>query len=250
MKILLLDIEVAPNLAHTWGLFKQTISINQLLESGYTLCWAAKWYGEKDILFDSLEQSRPLKMLKGIHKLVAEADVVVHYNGTKFDMPILNKEFLLHGLPPPAPYLQIDLFKTVKSRFRFPSNKLDYIVQELEIGAKVKHSGHELWIRCMSGDEVAWREMERYNRQDVKLLEKLYEKLKPWIKNHPNHGLYRPDTAEVCPNCGSESFERRGFSYTATCVYQRYRCYQCNNWFRGTRNIGAKAGKKHTQDKS
>ena len=131
MKILLLDIEVAPNLAHCWGLFKQNIAISQLLESGYTLCWAAKWYGEKPIYFDSIHQSRPLKMIKAIHKLVAEADAVVHYNGTKFGMPILNKDFLLHGLPPPAPYAQIDLYKTVKSRFRFPSNKLDYIVKEL-----------------------------------------------------------------------------------------------------------------------
>jgi len=53
MKILLIDIEVAPNTAHVWGIFDQNISINQLLESSYTLCYAAKWYGESKIMFDS-----------------------------------------------------------------------------------------------------------------------------------------------------------------------------------------------------
>ena len=43
-------------------------------------------------------------MIKGIHKLLDECDAVIHYNGSKFDIPTLNKEFLLHGLHPPAPY--------------------------------------------------------------------------------------------------------------------------------------------------
>ena len=97
MKILLIDIEVAPNTAHVWGIFDQNISINQLLESSYTLCYAAKWYGNPKIMFDSVQKSGKDKMLANVHALLDQADAVVHYNGSRFDIPILNKEFLLSG---------------------------------------------------------------------------------------------------------------------------------------------------------
>jgi len=91
MKILLLDIETSPNTAHVWGLWQQNVSINQLQESSYVMCWAAKWLGEKEIFFDSVHQSSDKKMLKRIYTMINEADAVVHYNGTKFDMPTLTR---------------------------------------------------------------------------------------------------------------------------------------------------------------
>ena len=118
MKILLIDIETSPNTAHVWGLWQQNVSLNQLLESSYTMCYSAKWLGEKDIYFDSVQKSKPEDMLAGVHGLLEEADAVVHYNGTKFDMPTLNKEFLVHKMTPPPPIKQIDLLKTVRSQFR------------------------------------------------------------------------------------------------------------------------------------
>ena len=103
MKILLLDIESSPNVAHVWGLWQQNVGINQLMESSYVLCWAAKWLDSDEIIFDSVHQSKPKKMLKGIYDLLDDADAVIHYNGTKFDIPTLNKEFLLHNYAPPSP---------------------------------------------------------------------------------------------------------------------------------------------------
>lgn len=243
MRILLLDIETAPNLAHVWGLWNQNVGLPQLIESGYTLCWAAKWLGEKQVFFGSLRDGKK-KMVREIHKLINEADALVHYNGNKFDVPTLNKDFILCGLPPPSPSKQIDLLRVVKQKFRFPSNKLAYVSVALGIGSKVGHSGHDLWVRCMAGDPAAWATMEKYNKQDAKLLEKLFDKLKPWIKNLPNQGLYNADNSEVCPKCGSENYQRRGFERTATCAYQRFQCCGCGGWFRSVRNIGPKPSEK------
>ncbi len=97
-KILLLDIEMAPNVAHVWGIWDQNIGLNQLQESSYVMCYAAKWLGDKKMIFDSVKKSGDKKMLAGIHKLLDEADAVIHYNGKRFDIPSLNKEFLLHGM--------------------------------------------------------------------------------------------------------------------------------------------------------
>jgi DNA polymerase III epsilon subunit-like protein len=230
MKILLLDIESAPNLVHVWGLWQQNVGLPQILASGYVLCWAAKWLGEDEILFSSEYHDGKKKMLKQIHELLDEADAVIHYNGTKFDIPTLNKEFLLEKMTPPSPFKQIDLLKTARNQFKFPSNKLDYISQSLGLGKKVKHIGHELWIKCMDFDPIAWEQMREYNIQDVVLLEKIYNKLLPWIKNHPNRGIY--NNKECCPSCGSGLFQKRGIAVTKTLKYQRYQCKECGHWFR------------------
>lgn len=235
MKILLLDIESSPNTAHVWGLWQQNVSINQLMESSYVLCYAAKWLGDEEVTFDSVHQSKPKTMLKGIHGLLNDADAVVHYNGTKFDIPTLNKEFLLHSFNPPSPYKQIDLLRVVRSNFRFPSNKLDYVAQRLNLGKKHEHEGHELWVKCMNGDKDAWKRMEQYNIQDVVLLESLYNALRPWIKSHPNHNLFTDD--HVCPNCASTRLQKRGTAISSTGTYQRYQCAACGTWSQSTKTV-------------
>ena len=237
MKILLLDIESAPNLVHVWGLFNQNVGIPQIIGSGYVLCWSAKWYGDATIHFDSIYHSSTKTMLKRAHKLLDSADAVIHYNGTKFDIPTLNKEFLLYGLLPPAPYKQIDLLKTARTQFKFPSNKLDYIAKALGVGQKTKHRGHELWIKCMAKDPEAWEEMEEYNKNDVIILEKVYDKLKPWIKNHANYSVLTDSI--VCVTCGSPNLTRRGTALTTAGRYQRYQCNECGHWNRSNRTEAA-----------
>jgi hypothetical protein len=234
MKILLLDIECAPNLATVWGIWQQNVALNQLLESSYTLCYAAKWYGDSKIKFDSIYKTDRKTMLKSIHDLIEEADVVVHYNGLRFDMPMLNKEFLEAKMNPPSPVKHIDLLRVVKSNFRFVSNKLDYVSQRLGLGKKTDHEGHELWLKVMNNDRAAWKRMEEYNKNDVVLLEKLYDRLKGWIKQHPNHNAYSANTC--CPNCGSRKLQSRGTQRSRTAIYQRFQCQDCGSWARSAKS--------------
>ena len=244
LKILAADIETAPHTAHVWGLFKQTVSLSQLQETGRVLCFAWRWLGEKGQVEFISERDGRKKMIDKAHKLLSEADVVVTYNGKRFDIPTLNKEFLEAGLPPPAPYKQVDLYVTAKRQFRFASNKMDHLARQLGIRSKVRHSGHELWVRCMAGDKAAWEKMERYNKRDVLILDKLYHKLLPWIVSHPNVALYKDETKHpVCPNCGSTRLHSRGLAVLKTFTYRRYSCQQCGTWSRNrlSETKGAKA---------
>lgn len=234
-KILLLDIETAPNLAYVWGTWKQNINPEWIAANGYVLCWTAKWLGKNEVVFKRLHTGKPLALLGPIHKLLSEAHAVIHYNGKKFDVPTLNKEFLTHGMTPPSPYKQIDLLRTMWDTFLFPSNKLDYVSQTLGIGEKIRHKGPQLWIECMAGKEEAWREMEDYNKRDVELLEKLYLKLRPWIKSHPNRGAI--SGLPVCPTCGSEDFQQDGTHLAQVLKYARYQCSDCGTWFRGNKTV-------------
>ena len=187
MQVLILDIETAPNIATVWGMYDQTIALNQLIGKSYVLCYAAKWLGEKEIMWERCygkHGKNRVSMLRRVHHLLSEADLVVHFNGKKFDIPVLNKEFLLHDLSRPSPYRQLDLYSVVKQQFRFTSNKLDAVCQELNLGRKVKHQGHELWLGCMEDDKKSWADMERYNKGDVRIEERLYLRLYPWMKQH------------------------------------------------------------------
>lgn len=84
----------------------------------------------------------------------------------------------------------------------------------------------------MAGDAEAWKMMEEYNRMDVVLLEKVYDRLRPWIKGHPNHGTYDEPGIPVCPNCGHHHLIRRGFARTLANIYARYQCQNCGTWSR------------------
>lgn len=239
MKILLLDIETAPNLAYVWGTWKQNISMDKIVAKGHVLCWSAKWYGEESVMFSSIQEGQKT-MLRKAHKLLSNADAVVHYNGKSFDIPTLNREFATTGLGKPNPFKQIDLLEVVRDNFNFPINKLDYVLQAFKLGKKVRHAGFQMWVDCMDGDEDAWEQMEEYNKGDVIALEPLYTKLRPWIRNHPNLAAYGGDS-KGCTNCGSTKLQKRGTRVLRDSKYQQYQCQDCGTWMRDTKRIG-KAG--------
>lgn len=227
MKVLEIDIETAPNVAYVWSLFDTNVPIDRLVSPGYTLCFAARWQGEREIQFYSRWGMDPQDMVCKAWDLLNAADVLVHYNGKKFDVPTLNREFVLQGLVPPSNYQEVDLYHVVKRRFRFASNKLDFVAQQLGLGEKVKHKGMQLWREVMEGKESAQKTMERYNRGDVSLLGKLYTKLQPWIPNHPNRGLWLDPQKPTCRNCGSTKVKKNGTERRFTLSYQRYKCTGC-----------------------
>jgi uncharacterized protein YprB with RNaseH-like and TPR domain len=181
MKILLLDIETTPMQVYAWGLWDQNIAIDQIIKSSEMLCFGARWLGEKKVIFKSVHHDGKQAMLEELHKLMNEADLLVGWNSAAFDHKHINREFLENGMNPPSPVKDLDLMSITKANFLFPSNKLDYVAQKLGVGAKVKHSGFSLWIKCMEGDDKAWAEMKKYQIQDVNLLVDLYEKLLPWF---------------------------------------------------------------------
>lgn len=230
-KLLCLDIETMFNTVGVWSIWNQNVGINQILEPNKVLCYASKWLGSKEIKFVRYDEPH---FLTAIHALLDEADAVITYNGKSFDLPHLNRQFLLAGMTPPSPYKHIDLFLTVKKQFNFPSSKLAFVSEELGIGKKTAHEGFPLWIKCAANDKAAWKKMQEYNCQDTALLEKLYKKLLPWISGHPNAALYGNRNRPVCPTCGSTHINFRGYYQTQTAVYKRYQCQSkaCGAWSR------------------
>lgn len=186
MKILYLDIETTPMQVYAWGLWDQNITIDQIITPTEMMCFGARWHGKKNVVFKSVHHDGKKAMLEELWRLMDEADVLVGWNSAAFDHKHINREFLENGMQPPSPVKDLDLMSVTKANFQFPSNKLDYVAQALGVGAKVKHSGFSLWLRCMDGDDKAWKEMKKYQLQDVNLLVDLYEVLAPWFVGKGN----------------------------------------------------------------
>lgn len=227
MRILALDIENSYIVGGVWGIWNQTIGLEQMFEYGKILCYSAKWLGKKDIIFAKHDEPHFLTQL---HALLDEADAVLTYNGKRHDVPMINREFIKAGLAPPSPYKHIDLLETMKRMFKFPSNKLQHVCKELGLGQKTEHEGFGLWVKCLQDDATAWKTMRTYNIQDVKLLEKLYNKTQAWIVGHPNHNVY--GKYGVCPKCGGKHLQSRGKYQTQTAIYTRLQCQDCKSWSR------------------
>ena len=233
IKILFIDIETAPGEAFFWGLFDKYIPIDRVITPGRTLCFAAQWAGKKKVMFHSEYHHDRKTMVQKAWELLDEADAVIHYNGTKFDIPMLNKEFVLAGLAPPSPYAQVDLYRVVRRTFRFDSNKLDFVLKQLGLDVKLSHKGMDLWKGCMAGNPKDWKIMKAYNKQDVNVMPALYERLLPWIEKHPNRALYQDlDGKPTCPNCGSKHVQRRGYANTRVNLFARFQCMDCGKWAR------------------
>jgi len=233
-RILLYDIETTPFLIEAWGTW-QTDALKVVRES-YILCFAYKWLGEKNAKVVALpdfpnyqrEPENDKELCLVLREILDSADIVSGHNSQRFDDKKTNARLLKHGIDPPSPYLTIDTLKAARRRFQNPSNRLDALGDILGVGRKVVHTGKHLWFGCMSGDEKSWRLMKRYNKQDVQLLERVYERLLPWIPNHPNLNTFGE---EACPRCNSQEYERRGFRRTQSAIYRRYQCKGCRGWF-------------------
>lgn len=246
-KILLLDIETAPLKVYTWGLYDQNISPVQIIDNAYMLCWSAKWLDKKETMFDSIfnhkkEFYKNMKndetVAKSIWPLLDEADIVIAHNGDNFDIKWLHTVFLKHQMKPVSSFKTIDTCKIGRAQFKFGSNKLEEMAKYLGVGQKIEHEGFGLWIKCMVGDKESWPKMEEYNKHDIFLLEGVYNKLRPYIKNHPNIALYYDDANPICSGCsGKNTLQKRGFAFTAVNKYQRYVCKDCGRWTRGRKSL-------------
>lgn len=251
-KVLVFDVETAPILSWVWGLFDQNVGLNQIDSDWYILSWAAKWLGEpaSKVMYMDQRYSKNIeddsRILRGLWKLLDEADVVITQNGNSFDIKKLNARFIMHGMKPPSSYKCIDTLLIAKAKFKFTSNKLEYMTDKLcKKYKKLKHTkfqGFDLWSQCLKGNREAWKTMEEYNKYDVLSLEELYNILAPWYGGF-NFDIYSDSKVDRC-NCGSTELKKNGIFYTSIARYQRYKCKTCGAEFRGHKNLLTKTDHK------
>lgn len=245
-KIILFDIETIPDMDQAMKVWCQLSSfpgktmkatITSLICVGWkelgskrTHCinawdYPASW--DKDINDDK-------EVCKAIYEVLKDADAVVTHNGKRFDWKHLQTRFLINGLPPLHNIVHIDTCTVARSNLLSFNNKLGYLSEWMDGDTKLENGGWELWVKVSKRIKYAQKLMTKYCKQDVVVLEKVFLKLRPFIKNIPNRNHFNTNKNfdKVCPTCGSADLIGWGFAYTKTSSYQRYRCKTCHSTFR------------------
>ena len=232
-RVLLWDIETAPLLAHVWGPRADWVPADRFVHDSFMLSWAAKWEGERNVYSSVLSGDEALvqddtRIVLELAELVAEADVIVAHNGDRFDLPRLNGRVAKHGLEPLPPVRTIDTLTLARRSFGFSHNTLDHLADELGVPRKLS-TGWDLWLQCYHGDEKALAKLDRYCRRDVRVLEAVFQRMRPYVKM-PR--LVSADYAGefACTHCGSHDLQRRGTRETAVSTFARYQCNECKQW--------------------
>jgi hypothetical protein len=240
-KVIVFDIETFPAVVETWGSGMYEQDVIRVLKPWELASFAYKELGRKQVTCVTRQgEATDKNLVKKLWQVLNDADVVIAHNGDKFDMKKSNTRIIKSELLPYSPGKTIDTLKIAKRHFAFTSNRLNDLGVFLGVGKKAE-TPRGLWDDCRADKPAAWRLMEKYNKQDVRLLEKVYLKLRPWAEKHPHMG---ERNEEQCPKCGSKEVQKRGFMCSAQGVmYRRLQCQGCGGWCRS--RVADKDKKRH-----
>lgn len=242
-KIILWDIETLPNLdkalEHWVNLDCQWKKVTMTRTVSSIICIGWKELGKKKINcinawdFPSKwkkDKNDDKEVCKAMYEVLKDADGIVTHNGVKFDYKFLNTALAFHGLPllPKIPHIDT---KTLASRnLTIVNNRLNSVADFFGCEKKLQNGGWGLWVDVHKGSKKARDTMEKYCKQDVKVLEEIFLKLRPWADRIPNYNLFLGKGARVCPKCGSARLHKHSIRSTKTKRYQRYRCEDCGSY--------------------
>ncbi len=203
--------------------YKLTIPPENIVKERAIICVSWLVFGQKKVhtlTWDAKQNDRELiaefiEVLNGCRFSIA-------HNGDRFDMPWLRSRAMKHGLPMWPKYVTVDTLKAVRRLAYMNSNRLDYLGEFFGLGRKQK-VGFDLWRRVLlDNDEASLAEMVRYNKQDVRLLSDVYEKLRQYA---PSPDSISGSVLE-CPHCASSDMRIKDRRLTA--AGSERICLQCN----------------------
>ena len=216
-KRLFFDCEVSSNIAMVWQPgTKVSIGVDSIIKERAIICICYKWEGEKEchaLTWDAKQCDK--KMLEKFVKIANEADEIIGHNGDRFGLAWVRTRCLYHGIQMFPKYVTIDTLKVARSKFKFNSNKLNYIAKFLGIGQKI-HTDLDLWKNIMlNRDKSALEKMVTYCKNDVILLEKVFKHLNTHIEPKTHYGVIHHQDRGSCPECGSDELVIQQTKYNA-----------------------------------
>lgn len=211
-------------------------------------CVAWQWLGQPIISSTSvLKDPRRFErcywddyhVVKTIHDLISQADVLIAHNGDAFDWKMFTARCLYHDMEPPKKPVMIDTLKIARKEFKVESNTLGYLCKFLGVEDKM-HSPN--WGKIAQGDVEEIAEAERYCRGDIRSLRGVYEKLRPHATSHANlNAIIAGEDTHKCPKCLHWDQLKKGFNYTKAGKYQAYQCNVktggCGGWSQDKKNL-------------
>lgn len=172
-------------------------------------------------------------LIQAAYDILHDADEIVTHNGKKFDVKVLNTRLAYYGLPPIAKTPHVDTRQVAKRHLTLYSNSLDAVAKFFGCSKKMHWSNKwNTWTKIAFREESKkdLKLMDKYCKQDVEVLEDVYEHLRPFHGNQgTNKNHFVDGDVVVCHSCGSDNLIGHGYRQTTTQLYPRFRCKDCGS---------------------
>jgi uncharacterized protein YprB with RNaseH-like and TPR domain len=230
---LFFDIETSPNIGLFWEAgYKKNITTDNIIKERAIICICYKWEDEKEVYslqWDSKQNDKT--MLQKFIDVANQSNEMVGHNGDKFDLAWIRTRCLFHHIDMFPTYVTIDTLKVARSKFRFQSNRLNYIAEFLGLGGKIK-TEYNLWKDILlKNDKIAMDKMIKYCKKDVTLLEQVFKALRGHMIPKTHYGVIFGQDRGTCPECGSDDLIRNNKVTTASGLTRiQYKCNSCNKY--------------------
>lgn len=118
IKILFFDEEVSPMLSWTYGIYQTNVI--KVERQSHMFCFSYKWLEDKEVKIVSqidfparYKKSRndDYDVVRELWNLLDQADIVIAHNARGFDVKVAMGRFLVHGFPPPSPFVVVEYCK-------------------------------------------------------------------------------------------------------------------------------------------
>lgn len=230
---LFFDIETSPNIGLFWEAgYKKNIDYSNIVKERGIICICYKWEDEREVhhlQWDSKQCDK--KMLEEFVKIANQSSEMCGHNGDKYDLAFIRTRCLFHNIGMFPTYKTIDTLKVSRSKFKFNSNKLDYIASFLGMGKKIK-TEYGMWKDILlKSDKKAMEKMIKYCKMDVILLEKVYKQISTHIEPKTHYGVIFGGDRGSCPECGSDELSIEKYIVTPTGLRKvQYQCRTCKKY--------------------
>ncbi len=227
------DIETSPNVVLSWRTgYKLSIPPDNIIQEKAIICICWKWEGHKRVFSLTWDKGNDEAMVRKFMLVAAEADELVAHNGDNFDLKWFNTQCLQYGIQPLPEPKTIDTLKIARRRFKLNSNKLDYLAQLL-LGKGKHNVPFETWKKIvLENDPKALVEMVEYCKEDVRILEEVYEKISPFHDVQTHAGVFMGRPKYTCAKCGSYNTRRKKRRVTAKGTEQHSMvCKDCSKYY-------------------
>lgn len=173
-KIGFLDIETS-HLKANWGIM---------------LTWCIKSENDPNIIYGAIS-TKDIK--KGIDdkriteelvKTLLTFDRVVGYYSTGFDVPFIRTRAFIHGIefPQYGEIFHTDMYYQARRLLKIHSNRQGIVAETLFGETEKTQIKPTYWMSALRGEQSAIDEVLDHNMRDVRDLERIYHKLKPYGK--------------------------------------------------------------------
>ena len=221
IKRLIFDIEVSPCVGFFWKpSYKVSLSHDNIIHEGAIMCICWKWEHAKKVHHVEWEKGDDRRCIEEFLPVAEEADELIAHNGDKFDVQWINTRALKHDLGPVPIWKTVDTLSIARRRFRFNSNRLDYLGKFL-FGAGKIHTSFDMWKDIvLKNCSKSMKDMVKYCKQDVLLLEKVWHALQPYHTSKTHVGVLMGNEKWSCPDTGSENVVKQKTRISASGMVQ------------------------------